>query len=184
MSSHELWRSLPCVAALLLVTHAVTAQVAAPADAPEALKVPADARLVLAVHATGAQIYVCAAAADGKFQWTLKAPDAQLHDAHGAVVGHHAAGPSWRYKDGSEITGKAAAHADSPDPHAVPWLLVNVVGHSGSGLLEPVTSVQRLHTHGGAAPAATRCDAAKVDREARVPYSADYYFYAAAAPAH
>ena len=177
MSSHKLWRRLPCVAALLLVTHAVAAPVAAPADAPEALKAPAGTRLVLAVHATGAQIYVCAAAADGKFQWTLKAPDAQLHDAHGAVVGHHAAGPSWRYKDGSEITGKAAAHADSPDPQSIPWLLVNVVSHTGGGLLERVTSVQRLHTHGGAAPAGG-CDASTQGHEARTPYSADYYFYA------
>jgi hypothetical protein len=178
MSSHNPWRRFPCVVALLLVTRAVAAQIAAPADAPDALRAPADAKLVLAVHAVGAQIYRCGAAADGQFQWTLKAPDARLHDAHGAVVGHHSAGPSWKYKDGSEITGKAAAHADSPDPRAVPWLLVNVVGHSGSGLLDSVTTVQRLHTHGGAAPPASNCDAAKVGREARVPYSADYYFYA------
>jgi hypothetical protein len=178
MSSHNPWRRLPCVVALLLVTHAVAAQIAAPADAPDALRAPADAKLVLAVHAVGAQIYLCGAAADGQFQWTPKAPDARLHDAHGDVVGHHSAGPSWKYKDGSEITGKATAHADSPDPRAVPWLLVNVVGHSGSGLLDSVTTVQRLHTHGGAAPSAANCDAAKVGREARVPYSADYYFYA------
>jgi hypothetical protein len=99
MSSHNPWRRLPCVVALLLVTHAVAAQIAAPADAPDALRAPADAKLVLAVHAVGAQIYLCGAAADGQFQWTLKAPDARLHDAHGDVVGHHSAGPSWKYKD-------------------------------------------------------------------------------------
>ena len=180
MISHIRLRRLPLVAALLCVTHAVAAQLAPPADVPQALSAPAGARLLLAVHASGVQIYGCAPAADGKLQWTLKSPDAQLRDARGAVVGHHSAGPSWRYQDGSEITGKAVARADSPDPQAIPWLLVNVVGHSGSGLFAQVTHVQRLHTHGGAAPAAG-CDATTQGHEARIPYTADYYFYAAVA---
>jgi hypothetical protein len=178
MSCHDLCYRLPSVVALLCVTHAVSAQIAPPADVPETLKAPAGANLVLAVHASGVQIYACTAGANGQVHWTLKAPDAKLRDAHGAVVGHHFAGPTWRYKDGSEIIGKAARGAEAPDPQSVPWLLVNVVGHSGSGLLESVTTVQRLHTHGGAAPAATRCDPTKTGREARVPYTADYYFYA------
>jgi Protein of unknown function (DUF3455) len=178
MKRNELRLPLPCVAALLCCARAVAAPSALPADVPEALRAPAGANLVLAVHASGTQIYVCKAADDDKFQWTLKAPDAQLRDAHGAVVGHHFAGPSWKYKDGSEITGKAVAHVDSPDPTAAAWLLVNVVSHAGSGLFERVTTVQRLHTHGGAAPPAAGCDAAKAGREARVPYTADYYFYA------
>ena len=178
MKRNELRLPLPCVAALLCCARAIAAPSALPADVPEALRAPAGANLVLAVHASGTQIYVCTAAADDKFQWTLKAPDAQLRDAHGAVVGHHFAGPTWKYKDGSEITGKAVAHVDSPDPTAAAWLLVNVVSHAGSGLFERVTTVQRLHTHGGAAPPAAGCDAAKAGREARIPYTADYYFYA------
>jgi Protein of unknown function (DUF3455) len=180
MTCHNRLRIPLCAAMLLLGAPLLHAQAASPADAPETLRPPAGAKLVLAVHATGVQIYVCAAAADGRPQWTLKAPDAKLHDAHGTVVGHHSAGPSWKYKDGSEVTGKAAAHVDSPDPQSVPWLLVSVVGHSGSGLLEQVTSIQRLHTHGGAAPAAG-CDASAQGHEARIPYSADYYFYTAVA---
>jgi Protein of unknown function (DUF3455) len=178
MKRNELRLPLPCVAALLCCAQAVAAPGALPADVPEALRAPAGANLVLAVHASGAQIYVCTAAAADKFQWTLKAPDARLRDAHGAVVGRHFAGPTWRYKDGSEITGKAVAHVASPDPGAAAWLLVNVVSHAGRGLFERVTTVQRLHTHGGAAPPAAACAAAQAGREARIPYTADYYFYA------
>jgi hypothetical protein len=174
-------RPLFWVAPLLAGARVLAGEIAAPADAPQAIRPAPGAQLVLAVHASGAQIYVCTlGAADGKPQWTLKAPDAELRDARGTLVGHHSAGPSWRYKDGSEVTGKAAARADSPDSQAIPWLLVSVVAHTGNGLLEKVASIQRLHTHGGQPPAAAGCDAAKHDVEVRSAYSADYYFYAAA----
>jgi hypothetical protein len=39
-----------------------------------------------------------------------------------------------------------------------------------------VTSIQRVRTAGGAAPAAG-CDAARVGEEVRVAFSAEYYFY-------
>ena len=39
-----------------------------------------------------------------------------------------------------------------------------------------VTSIQRLATHGGVEPAQP-CDAANAGNEARVRYTADYYFY-------
>jgi Protein of unknown function (DUF3455) len=158
------------------------AAAAAPAIAAEveaaAIKVPAGERLVLKAHATGVQIYTCAVGADGAPQWTLKAPDADLHDRKGAVIGHHFAGPSWKYKDGSEITGKASAHVDSPD--SIPWLLLTVTGHTGTGVFANITSIQRINTKGGKPPAATQCDASRSGSETRSDYSADYYFYAPA----
>ena len=65
--------------------------------------------------------------------------------------GHHSAGPVWKYKDGSEVTAKAAAHMDSPDGKSIAWLLLTASGHAGKGKLANVTSVQRLHTMGGQA---------------------------------
>jgi len=147
-------------------------------DAPETLRPSAHELLVLQAHASGAQVYRCGTGADGKLAWTLKGPDAQLSDEHGALIGRHYAGPAWKYQDGSEVTGKAIAHVDSPDAGSVPWLLLSAVGHGGNGVLEHVTSIQRLHTVGGSAPPAAQCDAAKSETEARSPYSADYYFYA------
>jgi Protein of unknown function (DUF3455) len=157
-----------------------TGPIPPPPLVPEAIRAPSGERVVLATHATGAQIYLCAGAADGQPQWTLKAPDAELHDGKGAVIGHHYAGPTWKLNDGSEVTAKAVAHADSPD-QSVAWLLLSVVSHAGKGALGTVTHIQRINTHGGQAPPATQCDATRRNAEARSAYSADYYFYAPAA---
>jgi hypothetical protein len=149
-------------------------------EVPEAIRAPAAEKLVLVGHASGTQIYVCTQAADGQSQWTLKAPDAELRDEHGTVIIRHYAGPSWQHKDGSEVTGKAVARAAAPDADAIPWLLLSAVSHEGSGVLARVTSIQRIHTRGGQAPPAAQCDAARRNAEVRIPYTADYYFYAPA----
>jgi hypothetical protein len=93
-------------------------------------------------------------------------------------TGRHFGGPTWELNDGSQITGKMAAKADAPDPKAIPWLLVTVTGHSGSGKLSGVTSIQRVNTIGGLAPAAAECTSQSREVEFKSSYSADYYFYA------
>ncbi|MFZ0760577.1 MAG: DUF3455 domain-containing protein [Candidatus Sulfotelmatobacter sp.] len=150
-----------------------------PPDVPDSIQAPAGEEVVLYTHASGSQIYTCKASADGKYSWTLKAPDAELHDRKDKVIGQHFAGPTWKLKDGSEVTGKAVAHVDSLDGESVPWLLVKVVSHAGKGLLADVTTVQRVHTRGGQPPVGG-CDAAHKDAETRSSYTADYYFYAPA----
>ena len=144
---------------------------------PTELTPPAGAKLVLKAHATGAQVYICKAADNGKFQWVLKAPDAQLHDRKGAVLGQHFAGPTWKHKDGSEVVGKAVAHVDSPDAAAVPWLLLSATSHTGEGAFAKVSSIQRINTKGGKPSAAAQCDRSKDGTQIRSRYSADYYFY-------
>jgi len=143
-------------------------------DVPEKIKAPAGEGVVLVAHASGSQIYVCQAGADGKLAWTLKAPEAELHNDQGAVIGRHFAGPTWRLNDGSEVTGKAAARVDSPDAGSIPWLLLTVTGHSGEGALSRVTDIQRIHTKGGVAPTGACTQGA----ETKSSYTADYYFYA------
>jgi hypothetical protein len=152
-------------------------------DVPDAIAVPAGQEVVLFTHASGLQIYTCAAGADGKFAWTLKAPDAELHDRKDKVIGQHSAGPTWKLKDGSEVTGKRAAGVDSLDPDSIPWLLVTVVSHAGKGLLTDVTMIQRVHTHGGKPPA-DGCDESHKATETKSSYTADYYFFAPAKPAN
>lgn len=147
-------------------------------DVPEAIQPPVGERLVLVTHASGSQIYVCGAGADGKLQWTLKAPEAELRDAQGAVVAHHSAGPSWRHKDGSSVTGKAVAKVAAPDGDSIPWLLLSVVSHDGAGAFARVSSIQRIHTKGGQPPGAEKCGAGQQNSETWIPYTADYYFYA------
>jgi hypothetical protein len=146
-------------------------------DVPDAIAVPAGLEVVLFAHATGSQIYSCQAGTDGTFAWTLKAPDAELHDRNDKVIGEHSAGPTWKLKDSSAVTGKAAAHVDSLDSNSIPWLMVSVVSHEGKGALANVTMIQRLHTHGGKPPA-DGCDEPHKDAENKSSYTADYFFYA------
>ena len=166
------------IAALIGVVTRASGQGGARPDVPDKIKAPAAEEVVLLVHATGAQIYTCQTGTDGKPAWTLKAPEAELHDQQGRIVGRHYAGPTWKANDGSEVTGKAAARVDSPDPDSIPWLLVSVTGHSGEGVLSRVTTIQRIHTKGGQPLPAAECNAAKQNVEAKSAYSADYYFYA------
>ncbi|MGB9402139.1 MAG: DUF3455 domain-containing protein [Candidatus Acidiferrales bacterium] len=163
------------VATLLAATIAGLSFPVAAQEIPKQLEPPATEHLLLQVHARGDQIYTCKSDA-GQFTWALKAPDARLFDQKGKPFGKHFAGPSWEANDGSRVTGKAVANSPSPDADSVPWLLVTVVSHDGSGVLSRVTSIQRINTKGGKAPA-SGCDASHVGQEIRVAYSADYRFY-------
>jgi hypothetical protein len=146
-------------------------------NVPSPIQPPAEEELVLVARASGFQIYVCRFDVEGKTGWVLKAPEAQLFDQQGNSIGKHFGGPRWQHNDGSEITGKMAAKVDAPDPTAIPWLLLTVTGDTGSGVLSGVTTIQRINTAGGLAPA-ERCGAANIDAEFKSPYTADYYFYA------
>jgi hypothetical protein len=149
-----------------------------PPEVPAALKAPVGEKLVFQAHATGSQIYVCQAGADQKFSWVLKGPEAELFDAKGEAIGHHSAGPSWKHNDGSLVTGKVVARQDAPEPDAIPWLLLQAAGHTGTGILSSVTTIQRVHTQGGQPPKTGGCDQSTRDKEVKSQYSADYYFYA------
>ena len=145
-------------------------------ETPEKLRTPENEKVILELHAKGDQIYTCKN--DGsQFTWTLKAPDAKLFDKDGKPFGKHFAGPSWEANDGSRVTAKAIATSPSPDPGSVPWLLLTIISHDGSGALSRATTIQRVNTKGGKAPD-SGCDAQHSNQETRVPYTADYRFYA------
>lgn len=142
-----------------------------PPAVPDNLKPPAGTILLLQVHATGDQIYTC----DGE-QWVFSRPDARLFDDSGKPVGLHFAGPTWEYADHSRVMGKAVASA-APDPMSIPWLLLQATDHQGEGRMQRVTSIQRIATKGGKAPA-SGCDVPHKGQEARSRYTAEYLFYA------
>jgi hypothetical protein len=147
-------------------------------NVPNSIQPPEGEDLVLMVRATGFQIYICRPDAEGKPAWTLKAPEADLFDEQGKVIGKHFGGPTWQLNDGSQITGKMAAKADAPDAAAIPWLLVTVTSNSGKGALSRVTTIQRVNTVSGLPPAAAECSESSGEVEFKSSYSADYYFYA------
>src|SRR5579862_244196 len=152
---------------MLVLAKAAPDAASAATTIPAAIQVPAGAKLAHKFHATGAQVYACAAApgSAAPFAWTLERPDAILVDAAGAKAGSHGAGPTWTAKDGSSVVGQKVAQADAPTPGAVPWLLLRATSTSGTtGVFASVTYVQRVNTRGGKAPA-TGCDAKTVGTE-------------------
>ncbi|MBB4428943.1 hypothetical protein GGD66_007541 [Bradyrhizobium sp. CIR48] len=137
---------------------------------PDAIAAPGES-VVLSVHAEGAQVYECKAGTDGKLAWSFREPVATLL-SDGKTIGRHYAGPNWELADGSAVTAKAAGNAPGATAADIPWLKLEVTARRGSGVLTPVTTVQRINTHGGKLD--TACDKAGEFRSA--PYSAEYVF--------
>ncbi len=163
-----------------------------PVMIPPAIAVPTGATLKFRAHGRGSQVYVCSSmvvpadggadAGDGgadasvtTYGWTLKAPDAKLYDQNGVQIGTHFAGPTWMSTvDESDAVGSAQANV--PQTNSIPWLLLKVVSHMGTGVFTDVTYVQRLLTTGGVAPTAG-CDATTLGTTMPIAYTADYYFF-------
>jgi hypothetical protein len=164
------------------VTPAATSQealssTACPLNVPAALVPPSDQELFRVFAAEGVQIYACTVTG-----WVFESPDALLlkqeRDDEGElnIVGHHFAGPTWEYKDRSYVVGVRVAGAPSTTPNSIPSLLLRAGSNSATGKFAQVSSIQRLDTVGGNAPT-TGCDATTLGVKARVPYTANYYFY-------
>ncbi|MGJ4926177.1 DUF3455 domain-containing protein [Bradyrhizobium sp. HKCCYLS2038] len=156
----------------LLLLGALTIQAdAAETTIPDAL-VAAGEKPVLTLHAEGAQVYECKAAADGKLAWAFREPIATLF-TDGKTVGRHYAGPNWEHQDGSIVGGRVQGTAIGATDNDIPWLKLAVVSHrGGQGVLSDVTTVQRINTAGGKLDGA--CETAGQFRS--VAYAADYVF--------
>lgn len=161
---------LVSIAILGLALAACATQVSVPAN----LQFPDAERTALQLHAEGVQIYECKVSSQdaSKLQWAFKAPEAQLYDASGKLIGKHYAGPSWEGNDGGKVVGQVRAQADAPAANAIPWLLLTAKTAPDNGLFAKVKSIQRVNTAGG--KAAVECT--EIGAVSRVPYSADYIF--------
>jgi len=110
--------------------------------------------------------------------WSFVAPAAVLLDEDGdaGAVGINYGGPTWQSLSGSKVVGTVLQRC-TPDPNALPWLLLGAASHEGTGVFDQVTYIQRLNTAGGNAPT----DPGGTEGEiSRVPYTAQYVFYKAA----
>ena len=160
----------PVLAALAAC--ALTSSIAAPQVA--AIDAGPDAALARVVPARGVQIYECRDRKAGAgTEWAFVAPEADLLDTHGRVIGKHGAGPFWQADDGSRLTATVKARADAPVAGAIPWLLLEATESGAPGAFSGVTRIQRVETHGGVAPAA----ACTRGEQARVAYTAEYRFF-------
>jgi hypothetical protein len=145
---------------------------------PDAIATPPHQVLAFEAMAAGVQVYECRGNGESpqKFQWVLKAPEAELYDAGGSRVARHYAGPTWEAWDGSKVVGEVKAQSGSPDPSAVSWLLLSAKSNSGKGVFAQTVSIQRINTKGGKPPE-TECNQALSGKLSRVPYTATYNFY-------
>jgi hypothetical protein len=172
--------SLTCGCLAILVAACsteLTGRLSAPV-VDDSLRVSSSEVELFSAKATGVQIYECRADPPDSthYEWALKAPEADLFDAKGKKLGRHYGGPTCEAIDGSKVVGEVKGRELSPDTNAIPWLLLSVKQHEGKGILSHVTSIQRLETVGGKAPAG-RYDQSSLGKQIRVPYTTVYYFY-------
>ena len=136
--------------------------------------------MTMIVPAKGVQIYECRVSKTqpGAYEWAFVGPEAALFDTTGAQIGKHYAGPHWEAADGSKVVAKLIERADAPKAGDIPWLLLGAKSVGPDGAFSKVTSIQRVNTVGGVAPKAG-CSQVNAGTPARIPYSADYYFFTA-----
>jgi Protein of unknown function (DUF3455) len=171
--------TLPVVAALSLASVLAACATPTPLMAPKVasgLQAPGSTAPYNEVLASGVQIYECSRKADGTVDWVFKAPEASLTNRAGATVGKHYAGPTWEASDGSKVVGEVKARDPGPVATAIPWLLLAAKSNAGTGLYADTKFIQRVATAGGLAPAAG-CTESSLKSEAKVPYTATYFFY-------
>ncbi len=162
------------VPALVLGALPVRAETPVLPELPAAIQ-PSGLKPYLAAAAKGVQIYICRRAETGTWSWAFKAPEAELFDSQGAKLGKHYAGPTWEGLDGGKVAGALKASAAAPAANAISWLLLDVKSREGAGAFTEAKGIIRASTAGGVAPS-TGCDEAHTGAEARIDYTATYYF--------
>ena len=143
-----------------------------PSPLCDRLQVQPGNKVAFHVYALGVQIYRW----DGT-SWGFVAPAARLFadaEYHGEV-GTHYAGPTWESHSGGKVIA-SRLEGCTPDPTAIPWLLLQRVSTEGPGIFDRVTYIHRVNTSGGLAPTAP---GPSIGAEVEVPYAAEYYFYRA-----
>ena len=139
-------------------------------EVPDSIVVPEGQRVHFHGYAEGFQIYTW----DG-LKWGPAVPDATLFDDDGNVVASHFKGPTWRSNSGSEVVGKSPLFAEV-DPDSIPWvrLTADELRTHGPGIFANTTFIHRVNTVGGKAPSV---NGTVVGQVAKMPYTADYFFY-------
>jgi Protein of unknown function (DUF3455) len=143
-----------------------------PSPLCDSLKLPPGQEFAFHAYARGVQIY----------RWNgtswVNSPLATLFADAGyrGQVGTHYSGPFWESNSGSKVKA-VRRQACTPDPTAIPWLLLEATETSGPGVFSSITYIHRVNTTGGLAPAAP---GTTIDESVEVPYTAEYYFYRAA----
>ena len=170
-------RAIPTILVPLLAVLPAAAAIAPPTGITAGIAAPADEVPEFALRAEGVHVFECKplAADANRFAWTFSAPDATLYEGGRSVARHASENTFEGIADRSTVSATLRARQDGGASN-LPWLLMHAQSTPDAGLFAGVTSVQRVNTRGGVAPEAG-CDGSNVGKVARVPFTADYYFY-------
>jgi hypothetical protein len=140
-------------------------------DVPEDIAVPTGHKVHFHGFAVGFQVYTW----DG-LKWGPAVPDATLFDDDGNVVASHFAGPTWRSNSGSEVVGELPPLGVEVDPDSILWLRLTADEDRtrGPGIFANTSFIHRVNTAGGKAPSV---NGTVIGQVAKIPYTADYFFY-------
>lgn len=161
--------------ALCLAAAPAAAAVAEPSGLVAGLRASADEEAAFVLTADGAHVYQCKATAAGPAAWTFVAPDATLYEGTRSIGVHKSPTLFESTSDRSSVSALLRA-TQAAGGGNLPWALYRAQPLAASGMFAGITSIQRVNTAGGVAPA-TGCSAANLGAETRVPFTADYYFY-------
>jgi hypothetical protein len=137
-------------------------------EVPAAITVQEGNRVHFHGFGVGFQIYTW-----NGTNWGSAVPSAKLFDDQGNIVATHSFGPSWQSISGSKVVGSVLQPV-TVEPTAIPWVLLKAVSAEGPGIFDHTTFIQRVNTAGGKSPSVNGTEIGQV---AKVPYTADYFFY-------
>jgi hypothetical protein len=126
------------------------------------------------LSAEGVHVFECKPVAGG-YRWTFVTPDVTLYEG-GRSAATQTIPDQWDSTSDRSSVSATVRSTQAAGTDALPWALMRAAPGSETGLFAGVTSIQRVNTSGGVAPA-TGCGASTAGSEARVPMTADYYFY-------
>ena len=161
---------------LLLAALLAAAAIAPPSGTAPAIRASAAEEPAFMLSADGVHIYQCKMVdANGRFGWVFTAPDATLYEAGRSAATLKTPNLWESLSDRSSVSG--VVRATQPAGAAnLPWAALNAQPIGASGMFAGVTSIQRVNTEGGVAPAGG-CGPDTDGAETRVGFRADYYFY-------
>lgn len=166
--------SLAIVAANALPAAAAVAE---PSGLVGALRASPDEEPAFVLSADGVHVYECRLSGGNPnvAAWFLVTPDATLFEGTRSVGVHKSANLWESSSDRSSVSGVVRSTQGAGAAN-LPWVLYRAQPLGTSGMFAGVTSIQRVNTVGGLAPAGG-CSATNLGAETRVAYKADYYFY-------
>ena len=148
-----------------------------PAGLAPGLRAGANEEPAFMLTARGVNLFQCKARVEdpNTYGWFFVAPDATLFEGSRSAGRHQAVGQFESATDRTTIFGVPRA-TQPGGANNLPSMAMRAAPTGDTGMFAGVTTIQRVNTAGGVAPA-EGCAASNAGAETRVDFSADYYFY-------